>query len=183
MTISGLAMVDAGSVRADTVFVEARSATWDEELSDWRLEDGRRITMSSERKIDQLGISKMTPDLLWRLGKEGREVVELSYTDLIDLRELRPGRRDLELALQSHITFPLANVVLLLLALPFAVHFERGRRVDRVVFAIALCAAYLIFDLTCHNLGRSIVNPIVAAWLPTILFGSVGVVFFSGLRT
>ena len=152
-------------------------------MGDWRLERGRRITEDSSRRIEWLQAGEVTPDLLWRLGKEGRDTVALSYSELLDLRELRPGRRDLVLAFHSHLTFPLANLILLLLALPFAVQFERGGRTERVVFAILLCAAYLITDLTCQNLGRSLVHPVLAAWLPTILFGSFGLAFFSGIRT
>jgi lipopolysaccharide export system permease protein len=88
------------------------------------------------------------------------------------------------MALHRHITYPLANLVLLLLGLPFAIHFERGSRIERVLGAIGMCAAYLLFDLICQNLGyNDWIHPVVAAWSPTILFGSLGVALFSGVKS
>ena len=88
------------------------------------------------------------------------------------------------IAFHYRLTWPLANLVLLLLALPFAVHFERGSKIGRVILAIAICGGYLVVDLTCQNLGRQeYLHPIVASWTPTILFGSLGMVMFGGMRT
>ncbi len=71
-----------------------------------------------------------------------------------------------------------------MLALPFAVNFERGRRIERIVFAILICAGYLVVDLICQNLAfDNHIHPIVAAWTPTIVFGSLGAVVFGGMRS
>ena len=108
----------------------------------------------------------------------------MSYTELMDLHRLNPRRRDFVLALHAHITFPIANLILLMLALPFSVSFERGRKLERVLFAVLICAFYLMADLTCQNLGRTgYFHPVFAAWLPPITFGSLGLVFFGSIRT
>ena len=63
-------------------------------------------------------------------------------------------------------------------------NFERGSRVGRVILAFFVCAAFLVFDLTCRNLGlRQFVHPVVAAWTPSIVFGALGVLSYSGIRT
>jgi lipopolysaccharide export system permease protein len=181
--ISNVTMVDRGSTADDVYTVAATSATWDAAVGDWRLQAGERRSATTPSAVDWLGVPDMTPELLFRLGKEGRETIQLSYSELLDLQALRPGRRDLVLAFHSRITFPLANLVLLILALPFAVSFERGRRVERVVFAVLLCGLYLVTDLTCQTLGVSILHPVLAAWLPTILFGAFGTVYYVGMKT
>ena len=131
-----------------------------------------------------LGEPGFTPELVWQAGLGSEQSADMSYSNLLTLRKLRPNRKDYVLALHHHITFPLANLVLLLLALPFAVHFERGSKVERVVFAILICGGYLLVDLTCQSLGRrDWMHPIVAAWSPTILFGSLGFVMFGSIRT
>lgn len=165
------------------IIVSARSADWNPDAGDWDLTDGVTRDDRVATPRERLGLERLTPDAVWRTSKEGRETVELSYSELRDLQTLRPGRSDYVLAFHTHITFPLANLVLLLLALPFAVHFERGSRIGRVVFAILVCGLYLVTDLTCQNLGQSHLHPVLAAWLPTILFGSVGTAFFLGVRT
>jgi lipopolysaccharide export LptBFGC system permease protein LptF len=52
-----------------------------------------------------------------------------------------------------------------------------------VLIAITLCAGYTLLDITCQSLGQRGLNPVVAAWAPTILFGSLGVVLFGSTRT
>ncbi|MBK8979210.1 MAG: LptF/LptG family permease [Planctomycetes bacterium] len=181
--MKGVWVIDRGSTAQDVAQILAREAVWDPAASDWRLTDGRFRTPDRSTPRELLGLKGVTPDLLWRSGKEGRETVLLSYSELQDLRSLRPQRTDLVIAFHTHITFPIANIILLLLALPFAVYMERGRRVERIVFSIVVCGAYLVFDLTCQQLGRSMLHPVLASWLPTILFGSLGVAFFGGIRT
>lgn len=176
-------LVDRGSGANDVVTITASAAQWDPSLGDWRLVDGERRVPDAVQKQLTLGAPTATPDLLFQLGKEGRETMQLSYSELLELRALRPGRRDLQMAFQSRFTFPLANLVLLMLALPFAVSYERGRRIERVVFAILLCGLYLVTDLTCQSLGSTVIHPVLAAWFPTIVFGAFGAVFFVGVRT
>ena len=168
---------------AGASLVLAHAADWNPEEEDWDLVAGEHRTQERATRRARLGMKGLTPELLWRTSKEGRDSVELSYSDLIDLQSLRPGQVDYVLAFHKHITFPLANIVLLLLALPFAIRFEQGNRIERVLFAILICGLYLVTDLTCQNLGHSTLHPILAAWLPTILFGSVGIAFFTGIRT
>ncbi|MCC6671042.1 MAG: LptF/LptG family permease [Planctomycetes bacterium] len=184
LKMEGVLLFDRGLARGDEVAVRAASATWNPERRDWELEAGVRQTGTRILAQAMLELGTVTPEIVWRSGKDRSETTNLSYAELRELRELRPNRRDFVIAYHQHLTFPLANIVLLLLALPFAVHFERGRRIERVLVAIGVCAAYLVTDLTCQNLGyRGDVHPVVAAWSPTILFGSLGVVLFGAMRT
>ena len=184
LRMEGVFVLDKGSRADDQALIEARAADWNPELRRWELTGGVERRGTTSRSVATLQIPGLTPDLLWRSGQQGKQATELSYTEIQDLRELRPGRHDYVIAFHQHLTFPLANVVLLLLALPFAVSFERGGRVGRVLLAILICGGYLVVDLTCQNLGRrEYLHPIVAAWVPTIVFGSVGIVIYGGMRT
>jgi len=124
------------------------------------------------------------PLRLRRLIREQRDLVDHSYSDLAALVADSPEIPEYTVALHSHMAFPLANLLLLLLALPFALRFERGSRTERVFFALVICAGYLIVDLIFRNLGNTgYMHPVVAAWFPTVLFGSLGVVMFDTVRT
>ena len=126
----------------------------------------------------------MTPAVLLQQSRETVDPETMSYSDLVELIEARPNRADVRLALHRHITFPFANILLLLLALPMAVRYERGSRIDRILAAIAMCGGYFLVDLVCQRLGqREWLHPIVAAWTPTIVFGSLGVVLFGSTRS
>lgn len=182
--IEGLDMVRSGVVREDAREVKAVAAVWDAERQDWELEQGFEHSIDSIEPRQFLGMRGLTPQLLQHVGKESKLTSLLSYTDLLQLQTLRPGQPAFVVAFHTHFTFPLANLVLLLLAVPFAVFFERGGKTARVAMSIVVCALYLIVDLICQNLGfGEHVHPVVAAWTPTILFGSFGAVMFAGIRT
>jgi lipopolysaccharide export system permease protein len=169
----------------DPHLIVADRARWDDRLGDWRLENGKLETVGGKDKdVAVLGVPEWTPEVIRRRGQENIDTDVQSYDELLEMRRARPNRVDVAMALHRHVTYPLANLILLMLALPFAIHFERGGRVERVLGAIGVCAGYLVFDLICQNLGRTgYLHPVVAAWSPTILFGSLGVMMFSSLRS
>ncbi len=183
--MENVVLYDPGSTAGDELLVQAKSATWNPEKKDWELLGGLRKGKAGRSDPEQyLGLSEVTPTIIRQSRKLDKEASGLSYTELQELRRMRPGKSSYTLALHSHVTFPLANLVLMLLALPLAVHFERGRRIERVALAIVICAGYLLLDLTCQNLGhQGYLHAVVAAWTPTIIFGSLGVVVYSGMRT
>lgn len=182
--LEGVGLLREGSAPGDAALVQAAAATWDEQVGDWRLEGGWRRTGAGEQPCQFLGAPELLPERILEQGLQEIDCDLLSYGELWQLREQRPHRKDVVMALHRHITFPLANLILLLLALPFAISFERGSRIERVLGAIGVCAAYLLFDLTCQSLGlNGFLHPVVMAWSPTILFGSLGVVMYGGIRT
>lgn len=181
-TMYGVQMLVEGTLASETTLTTAVAATWDPGQKDWRLEGGRLETRSGYVPQDWLQRSDLAPEVLLRQGSEIDPDL-LSYTALLDLVERRPTRADVRMALHRHVTYPLANVLLLLLALPFAVRYERGSRVGRLLIAIGLCAAYTVFDITCQSLGQHGLHPVVAAWSPTIVFGALGVVLFGSTRS
>ena len=188
-TLRGVNMLLHGALAADHSLTTAPSATWDRERRDWRLHDGELHRPDGTGAVlvspqPWLGRPDLTPALLVQQARDAIEPEMLSYSDLVALTISRPHQSQVRLALHRHITWPLANVLLLLLVLPLAVHFERGSRVGRVLAALGLCGAYMLLDLVCQRLGaRNLVHPVVAAWVPTIVFGSFGVVLFGGTRT
>jgi len=183
-SMAGVIFYSRGSGPGDDVVVEADRAFWNDENGVWILENGQRRARRVARPVRLYPGEDLTPDALFQASRTSKQSEELSYSDLISLRQLKPNRPDYKLQFHRHITAPLANLVLLLLALPFAIHFERGRKLERVVYSIGICGAYLVLDLACVSLGmRETVDPVVAAWVPVILFGSLGAVMFGSLRT
>lgn len=183
-TLADVRMIEEEAVGADVTLTRARKAAWDEQRGDWRLEGGRVERTRGSAPQEWLGRPDLTPDVLVAQSRDTIDPEMLSYGDLQALMIARPNRADVRLAFHRHVTWPLANVLLLLLVLPLAVHYERGSRLSRVLAAIGLCAAYMVVDLACQSLGkRGLVNPVVLAWTPPILFGSLGAVLFGSTRT
>jgi lipopolysaccharide export system permease protein len=183
-TLQKVELLVQGTLANDVSRTRAASAQWDPEHRDWRLTDGWLLRGKLETPQQWLGRSDLTPAVLVQQSRDTIDPETLSYTELLELAERRPNRADVRLALHRHVTYPLANLLLLLLALPMAVFYERGSRVERVLGAMGLCGGYMMLDLTCQSLGQNgLVHPVVAAWTPTILFGSLGAVLFGSTRT
>jgi lipopolysaccharide export system permease protein len=184
-TMTGVALrLDHPSGESELVLAD--SAVWDPHMGDWHLEHGRVGSGADYREVPREWLQEpgLSPERVVRDGREQIDMDFLSYGELFELAQRRPLRADVKLTLQRRISYPLANLLLVLLAMPVTIHFERKSRVERVLGAILFCGAYLITDLTCQSLGlRGFVNPIVAAWSPTILFGSLGLVMFGSLKT
>ena len=182
--LTNLYMLVEAVLWADNVLFEASAATWDEEQGDWRLENGWRKTSDAEVAVAWLGRSDLPPSVLLQRGRETIEADIQSYTELAQTMASRPNRADVRLAFHRHITYPFANLILLFIALPLAVWFERGGRIGRVMTAIGLCGLYALFDLVCQSLARQgHLHPVVGAWSPAIVFGALGIVLFGGMRT
>jgi lipopolysaccharide export LptBFGC system permease protein LptF len=183
-TVKGICMLVESTLAADAVLVTAEAGAWDPEREDWHLVKGLRVRRYEQEPQEWLERPDLTPTTLLQSSRDTIDPETLSYTDLVELAVARPNRTDVRLALHRHITHPLANVLLLLLALPLAVWYERGSRIEPLLAAIGLCGGYMLCDLTCQSLGqRGLLHPIVAAWSPTILFGSLGIVLFGSART
>jgi len=183
-SMRGLRQIRFPADGAEPELVIAAGAQWQPERGDWQLQSGILRSRQGEHDLLWLQRPDLTPDVLLQRGREQVDPDALSYTDLRLTIAARPNRPDLKLAFHRHITYPLANLVLLLLALPLAVHFERGGRMGRLLLAIALCAGYTLADLAFQSLGKhGFVHPVVAAWSPTLLFGSLGLVLFGGARS
>lgn len=183
-TMRRVNMLVESTLTAEDTIVTAEMATWDKAKGDWRLTSGKSRRRYGGEPQQWLERPDLTPVTLMQHSRDTIDPETLSYSDLIDLTVSRPNRADFRLALHRHITYPLANILLLLLALPFAVFYERGSRIERVLLAIALCGGYMLMDLVCQSLGqRGLVHPIVAAWSPTIVFGALGIVLFGSTKT
>jgi lipopolysaccharide export system permease protein len=177
-------MLVESTLAAETTLVTFTQATWDKSKGDWRLTGGRAGRRYGGEPQHWLERPDLTPTTLVQQSRDTIDPETQSYSDLIELTVTRPNRADVRLALHRHITYPLANLLLLLLALPFAVFYERGSRIERVLLAIAVCGGYMLMDLVCQSLGqRGLVHPIVSAWSPTIVFGALGIVLFGSTKT
>lgn len=188
-----------GELAGDRQLLVADQAQWDEQRRDWRLSGGRCSRPGGGGNLaptidytprEWLERPDLTPELLMQQSRDSIEPELLGYSELWHMLEVRQNRPDIRLALHRHISHPLSCLLLLLLTLPLAVYYERGTRIERLLGAIGLCAGYLLLDLICQSLGQrpspdgtTMLHPVVAAWTPTIVFGSLGAVLFGGMRT
>jgi LPS export ABC transporter permease LptG len=115
------------------------------------------------------------------LGKIKLDPSLLNFEQLKELCKSEPNNPRNSVLFHSRITYTLTHFVLLLLGIPLVVGFERLSRnlFLRVGLCVLICGIFYALTFLCSNLGNTgMIHPILAAWLPVIIFGSVGLLFF-----
>ena len=189
--IKGFKVIALGRMKDDWERWEAEEAVWTEEggRRGWRLVGGKRLhpdgvgaTVTEEKSFFPAG--ELEPAYFEQEINKNREFFDFSFSELAELARLRPDYPNFRVLLHYHVTFPLANILLLLLALPFGISFERRSTLEGVIMAIFICGLYVVLDISLRNLGGArVLNPVLASWAVPIVFGSAGVVLFSSIRT
>ncbi len=108
-----------------------------------------------------------------------------SFEELKELRRKEPENPRYGVMFHSRVAYPLTNFILLFLGIPVVVGFERMSKniFLRVGISILICCAFFVLSYICVNLGNmGILQPILAAWLPVIIFGCLGLILFDGMR-
>jgi len=109
--------------------------------------------------------------------------VQLSKVDINPAKE--PENDRYSVMYHSRVVYPLTNFILLFLGIPVVVGFERMSKniFLRVGISILICCAFFVLTYICANLGNmGILQPVLAAWLPVIIFGCLGLILFDGMR-
>jgi lipopolysaccharide export system permease protein len=107
----------------------------------------------------------------------------LSSAELEELARRMPGRLDLELMRYTRFTYPFTTPVLLLLGLPLVLRRDR----QSIYAAWGLCLLLSIFYFGAENVlyglaeRDGLVSPLLAAWIPIVVFGTVGAMTFQEL--
>ena len=112
-----------------------------------------------------------------------REIYYLTFGALNRLYK-RQKLAHLRVKLHSRISYPVANLILLFLGLPFFL-WDANRS---VFIGSAICAAigfsYFFINFLFMSMGDSgTIAPMTAAWMPTIFFGCLGVTLFDLVRS
>jgi lipopolysaccharide export system permease protein len=85
--------------------------------------------------------------------------------------------------LQARLAAPFTCVAVILIALPFGARSGRHNVFIGVAGSIFICFAYFIIQRISVGLGiAGYIHPILAAWLPNILFGGAGIFLTSRVR-
>lgn len=95
-----------------------------------------------------------------------------------------PRSTALSVTFHKRIAFPLSNIVLLMLGLPFVLGGEGRSTFVGIGICIIICSAFYGVSILCTELGnRAALSPPAAAWLPIVLFLPTGLLLFDGVKT
>jgi lipopolysaccharide export LptBFGC system permease protein LptF len=109
----------------------------------------------------------------------------LSAEQMEQQYERLPCLRHLGVQLARRYSYPASCLVLLLLGLPFMFRGDKGAAALGILICIGVCALFFIVTAFSEDLGSKEYgpHPLIAAWLPNVLFGIPGLVaFFKSAR-
>jgi LPS export ABC transporter permease LptG len=169
----------------------ARRASWDNAEQQWVLENGWERQFEGERLVAFESFKERRISLAEQpdyFKKDSRGATSMTLTELrrkiADLQQSGFDVLDLRIALQNKIAFPLACLVMVIVALPFS--FSVGKRGALYGVAIGMGIGLLYWGLLSlfEQMGRyEMLPPMLAAWGPNMLFGAGGLYLLLTSRT
>ena len=110
------------------------------------------------------------------LARASEDLEGLSSARLRRLRDRSPELSYLTVLLHRRITYPLSNLILLLVGVPIVLRGDGRSMFVPVLAALGVCASYFAADtLACDLGGRGVLPAGLATWLAPVLFGAAGV--------
>jgi lipopolysaccharide export system permease protein len=169
--------------------LDARRAHWT--AAGWELSDGAYRTIGGDGEVETVAFNSTAVDLKEEIEDFIRIEKEVSA---MSFRELRDYVARLESAgfqvrkylvdLYSKLSFPLVNLVMVFVAIPFALQSPRGGRLFGIGLAIAIMAGYLVVHYVALAFARAdLLPPLLAAWAANIIFTGIGVSLMLRART
>ncbi|WP_420237287.1 LPS export ABC transporter permease LptG [Telmatobacter bradus] len=161
----------------------AGRATWDENSSTWRFQNGWSREMNGAettgyREFKQTSFSEIQEDPSY-FKKENLQSQEMNFHQLdVYIRDLQQSGFDtkrLSVALWHKVSYPLVAVVMAMLAIPFALSMGRRGSLAAIAIAIAVALSYWVVDNAFGAMGNVNYLPAaMAAWSADVLFGLTG---------
>ena len=185
----GVTMLDVDKDFRLTSRLDARRAHWSER--GWELSDGAFRQIGPEGQVQTEPFTHTAVDL----KEDINDFTHIQKTvDAMSYRELKEYITRLEatgfqvkkylVELHSKLSFPLVNLIMVLVAIPFAVQSPRSGRLFGVGLAIAIMAGYLVVHYVAIAFARAdLLPPLLAAWTANIIFLGLGTSLLLRART
>jgi lipopolysaccharide export system permease protein len=165
-----------------TLGVAADQADYDS-ISGWTMKRGRfRILPGMNREIVMAFDSMRMRELLERpadLLAEPKRPEEMGYTELnryVEALERSGGDgRQLRVDLALKIAVPFTCLIIAIFAAPLVVSAPRTGNAYGVAISLATAIVFLVLVQLSRTFGAGgVISPTLAAWLPNIVFGALG---------
>jgi LPS export ABC transporter permease LptG len=169
--------------------LDARRAHWT--AGGWELSEGAYREIGDEGKVQTVPFSWTAMDLKEELDdflRIHKPVGSMSFWELRDyIGQLEAAGfqiRKYLVELYSKLSFPLVNLVMVLVAIPFALQSPRGGRLFGIGLAIMIMAGYLVVHFVALAFARAdLLPPLIAAWTANVIFMGIGVSLLLRART
>lgn len=174
-----------------TYILTARSGSWTPE-GGWMLRDGAMHVLPDSLTdrtflFDSARDNRFT-EAPASLTASARSPQEMRYAELgrfiAALGRSGADTRELQVERALKIVIPVASIIIAIFGAPLATGTQRGGAAYGIGISLATTVLYLMFiQITKAIGGGGLLPPVLAAWLPNLLFGTVGAVLLLRTRT
>jgi LPS export ABC transporter permease LptG len=169
--------------------LDARRAHWTPE--GWELMDGAFREFGTKGEVQTIPFAVTAIDLQEEIDdftKISKPIGAMSYRELkeyvVRLEATGYQVKKYMVELYSKLSFPLVNLIMVLVAIPFSLQSPRGGRLFGIALAIAIMAGYLVVHYVALAFARAdLLPPLLAAWTANIIFLGLGTSLFLRART
>lgn len=168
---------------------DAEEAYWDKAAGTWQLKNGIRTIIDLDRGTERQPLAvlegyEFTPELALTYKRAHEAPLELTFSEVQELMRRDPDDTSYQTLWHYHLTFPLANLILLLVGIPLMFNYERGKGSERIAIGGLLCVFYYAADFVFRTLGiKGQLSPLLSAWVPVLIFGAIGVMLYDSLKS
>ena len=185
-------VIDQFEQNALTMQIDAREAFWNGTNWDfkygvmrWFSDDGKYIIRETAFDNKAIDIHNSPEDLAPQRIKPEEMNFKKLRRYIKHLQKLGIPNTSERVQLQLKIAFPFANLIILLIGIPFALWSVKGSG-KLVSFGIALAVAFSYWGMI--SIGQSLGNarilpPVLAAWFANIIFGTAGFILFKKIKS
>lgn len=157
----------------------------------WELMDGAFREVGPKGEVQTIPFALTAIDLREEIDdftKISKPITAMSYWELREyVNRLEATGFQVKkylVELYSKLSFPLVNLIMVLVAIPFSLQSPRGGRLFGVALAIAIMAGYLVVHYVALAFARAdLLPPLLAAWTANIIFLGLGTSLFLRART
>lgn len=160
----------------------------------WDKAEGEAFPMQTSNSFLDISLAETPASIRTEIKVSALTPTEAAKGPQLSIRELltylrwhphldREKRWPLMTQLQGRIAEPFTCLAVVMIALPFGARSGRHNVFIGVAGSIFICFAYFILQKISFGLGvAGYLTPVVAAWLPNILFGGAGLALLWRVR-
>ena len=151
----------------------------------WKLENGTIYNYDEEGRITyEMSFSNMdimVKEDLEKFFRNQRTPQEMSSSELRQqisiLQQAGADTKNFEVDFHMKYSIPFTGLIFVLLGVPLGLRVKKGSKATGIIISIVLVLLYYILLSTTRSFGRGgMLTPVLAAWLPNIIFGILGVI-------
>jgi len=188
-TLNGVTLYQLDDSFRCTQRIDAREVRWIN--GEWQFFQGALRNFSEDGSLQMTPFTEMNFPLneTWEsFQKTERDPEEMSYSELRTyIQKIQASGYDATrymVALNSKLSLPLLNLIMVLIGIPFALRTSRSGGVALSVGLSVLIG--FVFGVTYYiflSIGKTgVLPPVLSAWTPTLIFGLAGIFTLMSIR-